>query len=145
MARTRRSKTKTTRRRKTGVSIIGLAETYALLSVASKGAFGTTPIGFFTSVDKDGNTGSNFYGYGYGQNVITLRELMENPFKPQSYGTKGQLALVGDNLKKNAVMMSINMALIPVFFRLGKNLARPAISRTNRLLSKTGIGSTVKL
>jgi hypothetical protein len=127
------------------MSIIGLAETYALLSVATQGAFGTTPIGFFTSVDSAGRTGSNFYGYGYGQNVITLRELIENPFQPQSWGTKGQLALVGDNVKKNALPMAVKMAMIPVAFRLGKSLARPAISRTNRLLSKTGIGSTVKL
>ncbi len=144
MAR-RRSTKKTTRRKKSGISIIGMAETFALLNVATQTMFNTSPVGFLTSVDRTGGTGGNFYGYGYGQNVITLRELMENPFKPQSMGTKGQLALVGDNLKQNGVMGAVQMALIPVAFRFGKQLARPAISRTNRLLNKAGIGSTVKL
>ena len=144
MAR-RRSTKKTTRRRKSGVSIIGMAETFALLNVATQTMFNTSPVGFLTAVDRQGSTGDRFYGYGYGQNVITLRELIENPFKPQSMGTKGQLALVGDNLKNNGVMGAVQMALIPVAFRFGKQLAKPAISRTNRLLNKAGIGSTVKL
>ena len=84
---------------------------------------------------------------GWGQKTITLRELVEYPFKPQvtAGGTKGQLALVGDNIKENFVMGAVQMALIPVAFRFGRQLARPAISRTNRLLNKAGIGSTVKL
>lgn len=122
-----------------------MAETFALLNVATQTMFNTSPVGFLTSVDSKGNTGGGWYGYGYGQNVITLRELIQNPFKPQSMGTKGQLALVGDNLKSNGVMGAVQMALIPVAFRFGKQLARPAISRTNRLLNQAGIGSTVKL
>ena len=123
-----------------------MAETFALLNVATQTMFNTSPIGFLTSVDAKGNTGGGFYGYGFGQNVITLRELVQNPFKPQAvYGTKGQLALVGDNLKNNGVMGAVQMALIPVAFRFGKQLAKPAISRTNRLLNRAGIGSTVKL
>jgi len=145
MARRRSAKKKTTRRKKQGVSIIGLAETFALANVATQTMFNTTPIGFLTSVDSQGNPGGSFYGYGYGQTTITLRELIENPFKPQSFGTKSQLALVGGNLKRNGLKGAVQMALIPVAFRLGKQLARPAISRTNRLLNKTGIGSTVKL
>lgn len=145
MARRRSTKRKTTRRKKSGVSIIGMAETFALLNVATQTMFNTTPVGFLTSVDRQGNTGGSFYGYGYGQNVITMRELIQNPFKPQQFGTKGQLALVGDNLKQNGLMGAVQMALIPVAFRMGKQLARPAISRTNRLLNKAGIGSTVKL
>jgi hypothetical protein len=145
MVRRKSRTTKRTTRRKQGVSIIGVAETFALLNVATQTMFNTTPVGFLTSVNAQGNTGGTVYGYGYGQHVITLRELIENPFKPQSMGTKGQLALVGDNLKQNGLMGAVQMALIPVAFRLGKNLARPAISRTNRLLNKSGIGSTVKL
>jgi len=115
------------------------------MNVATQTMFNTTPVGFLTGVNQQGNASGGFYGYGYGQHVITVRELIENPFKPQSMGTKGQLALVGDNLKKNGLTGVVQMALIPVAFRLGKNLARPAISRTNRLLNKSGIGSTVKL
>lgn len=140
-------KKKTTRRKKQGVSLIGLAETFALANVATQTMFNTTPIGFLTGVNSQGNSTGGFYGYGWGQRTITLRELIENPFNPQvsAGGTKGQLALIGDNLKDNALKGVIQMTLIPVAFRLGKNLARPAISRTNRLLNKTGIGSTVKL
>lgn len=145
MARRRMQRKQTTRRKKSGVSLIGLAETFALVNVATQTMFNTTPVGFLTGVDKDGNSTGGFYGYGYGQTTITLRELIENPFKPQSFGTKGQLALVGGNLKRNGLNGAIQMALIPVAFRLGKQLARPAISRTNRLLNKAGIGSTVKL
>jgi len=145
MARRRTTKKTTRTRRKQGISVIGLAETFALMNVATQTMFNTTPIGFLTGVNQQGSASGGFYGYGYGQHVITVRELIENPFKPQSMGTKGQLALVGDNLKKNGLTGVVQMALIPVAFRLGKNLARPAISRTNRLLNKSGIGSTVKL
>jgi len=37
------------------------------------------------------------------------------------------------------------MILIPLGFKFGKQIARPAISKTNRLLSRAGISSTVKV
>lgn len=146
MARRRMTK-KTTRRKKQGISVISLAETFALANVATQAMFNTTPIGFLTGVNREGQAEGGFYGYGWGQRVITLRELIENPFSPQvtAGGKQSQLSLVGSNLKQNGLEAAVKMAIIPVVFRLGKNLARPAISRTNRLLNKTGIGSTVKL
>ncbi len=49
------------------------------------------------------------------------------------------------NLKSNWVKGATQMVLIPMAFRFGKKLGRPAITRTNRLLNQAGIGSTVKL
>lgn len=138
MAR-RGSSKKTTRRtrRKSGVSVIGLAETYVLTNVMTQAMFRTTPIQFLM--------GGNLSGSG----IITLGELMnpkgrfyDNPDLP---GVQGATYYIQQNLKAQGGKAVANMILIPIAFKLGKSLARPAITRTNRLLSKTGIGSTVKL
>jgi hypothetical protein len=133
------SSRKTTRRtrRKSGVSIIGLAETYVLTNVMTQAMFRTSPIQFLM--------GGNISGSG----IITLGELMnpkgrfyDNPDMP---GVQGATYYIQQNLKAQGGKAVANMILIPIAFRLGKSLARPAISRTNKLLNKVNIGSTVKL
>ena len=68
-----------------------------------------------------------------------------------SYSTPGittsspTMAIVQENLRQNWVMGATAMVTIPLAFRLGKQLARPAISRVNALLRKAGVASTVKV
>jgi len=51
--------------------------------------------------------------------------------------------VLGHNLKKNWMMMAGQMILIPAGFRIGKKLARPALTRTRRLLKDAGLKGTV--
>lgn len=142
----RRNKKKTTRRSKSnGVSLIGVAETYLLLNVATKTLFQNDLASFV--MGRDGGGGNSF--------KINIKEVFMlggqdgSGIYPPSAAKQGisptVFGVMGYNLKKNWMSGVVQMALIPVGFRLGKSLARPAISRTNRLLSKGGIAKTVKL
>lgn len=143
MARRRTRKT-TRRRRKSGISILGVAETVALSNVATQTLFNVNAYDFLMG-------GSNF-----GQaNQITIRELM-NPtqatriqqggFGGQTYTANQQTtALIQQNLQNNWMNGAIQMVTIPLAFRFGKQLAKPAISRINALLRKAGVASTVKV
>lgn len=138
-----RKKKKTTRRsRSNGVSLIGLAETYMLMNVASKTVFNNDLVSFV--MGKDGGGGSSF--------KLNIREVLGGgtagvyaPTAANAGIEQSALGVMGYNLKKNWLNGAIQMVMIPIGFRLGKALARPAISRTNRLLSKGGIAKTVKL
>ena len=142
----RRNKKKTTRRSKSnGVSLIGVAETYLLLNVATKTLFQNDLASFV--MGRDGGGGNSF--------KINIKEVFMLGSQDGSgiYGPSASKAgiaptvfgVMGYNLKKNWMSGVVQMALIPAGFRLGKSLARPAISKTNRLLSKGGIAKTVKL
>lgn len=88
-----------------------------------------------------------------GLNAISLAELFKTNQATSTRrvgGVNQTVALttgkvVMDNLKENWMTGAAGMILIPLGFKFGKQIARPAISRTNRLLSKSGVGSTVKL
>ena len=140
MARKSRKKTQR-RRRKSGISVLGVAETVALSNVATQTLFNVNAWDFVQG-------GSNFGA----ANAITLRELM-NPTQTQtargpggtiSYATN-TMSLVQQNLQQNWIMGATQMVTIPLAFRIGKQLARPAISRVNALLRKAGVASTVRL
>jgi len=127
---------------------LGVAETVALSNVATNTLFNVNAYDFIV--------GGNNFG---GQNQITLREL----FNPMQAGltsttqlagggyfnttasTKPTMALVQENLRSNWIMGATQMITIPLFFRIGKQLARPAISRVNALLRKANVASTVKV
>lgn len=144
MPRKSRRKAKSTRRRKSGVSLIGLAETYMLLNVATQTVLGVTPWNFFTSGYMQGSSsGSGWQKTGDPhQQMITMKEMLQG-------GQSGSGIPIGQaiqsNIKNNWVKGVAGMILIPMAFRIGKNVARPAISRTNRLLKDVGIGKTVKV
>ena len=147
MARRRGRKTQR-RRRKSGISILGVAETVALSNVATQTLFNVNAYDFLMG-------GSGFGGL----NQITIRELM-NPMQTargtvpstggslagRNYTTSGNtMDLVQQNLQANWMNGAIQMVTIPLAFRFGKQLARPAISRINALLRKAGVASTVKV
>jgi len=107
-----------------------------LLNVASRAAFNTDIWQFLTAKSATGSS------------TITLSELISGGsfYDPAHIkGVQGASYYIGDNLKKNWLNAAGMMILIPVGFKFGKQLGRPAISRTNRLLNKAGVGSTVKL
>jgi len=145
MAKRRGRKTQR-RRRNSGISILGVAETVALSNVATQTLFNVNAYDFLM--------GGSSFGTG---NQITIRELM-NPTQVTGYrqgsasgrivrveNTESTMALVQSNLKENWMNGAIQMVTIPLAFRLGKQLARPAISRVNALLRKAGVASTVKV
>jgi len=136
----RRRKKSKTRRKKQGISVIGLAETYMLVNVATQALFNTNPITFVMgSGSKDGYNAA-------GLTAISLKELFQMSQVPTSSSTSFHTTnVIKKNFEANWPNALAGMVLIPVGFKLGKNFARPAISRTNRLLNKSGIGSTVKL
>ena len=134
----RKSKPKKRVNRQKGVSVIGLAETYLLANVATQTMFRTNPIQFFTS---KGEAGSAY---------ISLREIMSpsgrfynNPNTSANEGSAGYYIM--NNIKKQWGTALVQMVTIPLAFRIGRKLAQPAISRTNRLLAKGNIANTVKL
>jgi len=147
MAR-RKPKQKRSRRKKSGVSIIGLAETAVLTSVVTQTLFNVNAYDFFMAASVPSG------------NAMTIRELL-SPSGTQATGMVAQkgaygktsyvqgysptLDLVAQNLKANWVMGGLQMILIPAAFKAGKTIARPAISRANRLLGKANISSTVKV
>jgi hypothetical protein len=136
----RRKKSKSRRRKKTGVSILGLAETYMLLNVATQALFNASPVQFVM-----GDPGSSMSLTGT-QN-ISLKELFQTSQGPR--GTTNSMYdttnIIKTNFEANWGTALAGMILIPIGFRFGKAIARPAISKTNRLLNKSGMGSTVKL
>lgn len=88
-----------------------------------------------------------------GINAISLRELFDvnQATSTRRVGGTTQTTsittgtVVMDNLKANWMTGVAGMILIPMGFKFGKQISRGAISRTNRLLSKAGVSSTVKL
>ncbi len=147
MAR-RKGKKMTRRRRKSGISLLNVAETVALSNVATQTLFNVNAYDFIVG-------GSNF-GAG---NAITLRELF-NPnqttqairqtgssMRPQTYTANAgpTMGLIQANLRENWLMGATGMVTIPLIFRISKQLGRPAISKINALLRKAGVASTVKV
>ena len=137
MAKRRQSKKRRTSRKKQGVSLLGVAETVMLLNVASEAAFNTSAYQFIAGNSAPGSA------------TITLKELISPAGRftdnPNITGVQGPSHYIMSNLKKNWLGAAGMMIVIPLGFKFGKQLARPALTRTNRLLNKSGIGSTVKL
>jgi len=143
---TRRKKKTSRRSRQKGVSILGVAETYMLASAATNTLFNMNALEFVM-----GEPGAPSWGTGAGYNKIGLKELFS---KTQYQGNnkmggigsqRPTMDLIKENLNNNWGSGVASMILIPLGFRVGKQIARPAISRTNRLLGKAGIANTVKV
>ena len=127
----RRRKTKSKRRSKQGVSLLGIAETYMLLNVATQTLFNNDPINFIVGKDSGGPNSA----------VLNVKEMF-------GYGTHGGPGIYGPTADKLGIAQTfgaMTMHNLSIGFRLTKAVARPAISRTNRLLNKAGVGKTVKV
>ncbi len=98
-----------------------------------------------------GAPGSPSWGTGAGYNKIGLKELFsttqyQGNNKMGGIGSqRPTMDLIKENLSDNWASGLTSMIFIPLGFRVGRQLAKPAISRTNRLLGKANIANTVKL
>ena len=108
------------------------------MNAATQTMFRTSPVQFLV-------------GKPSGSATITLSELISpagrfynNPDIPGS-GTAPRTTYIMRNIKAQWTTGLTQMVMIPLAFRLGKAVAKPAISRTNRLLAKGNIANTVKL
>ena len=138
---------KTQRRRKTqGISLINTAETIMLANVATQTLFNVNAYEFIVG-NQAGMTAR-------GANAISLREMFQaNQASYTSRAMGGATTTVNlttfdaikANLAQNYMTGIAGMVLIPLGFKFGKQIARPAINKTNRLLSKAGVSSTVKV
>lgn len=141
MVARRNRKKKPSRRSKTkGVSLIGLAETYLLANAVTMAMFRTNPIQFAIGAPAPGST------------VITARELFNPAGRfydiPDVTGVQGPMYYIRKNLmreKGGGFTAVVQLITIPLLFKLGKNLTRVPVNRTNKLLGDVGIGNTVKL
>jgi len=134
MAR-KRGKKRGRSRRRTAISLIGLAETFALANVATQTFFNANPVTFLV-----GNTSS---GVASGINNLSIREIFMMMSKSST--SSMPMKIIRKNVASNWVTGIAGMVLIPVGFRIGKALARPAITKTNALLGKVGISKTIKV
>ncbi len=141
MARRARGRKTQRRRRKQGISLINTAESIMLANVATQTLFNVNALEFITGNDK-GMTAT-------GVNAISLRELFNTKqVGSTALGTAGSgktTDIIQKNLKDNWVTGSISMVTIPLGFKLGKALSKPAINKINSALRKAGIASTVRL
>ena len=128
----RRKAKRKTRRRKTGVSLVNLAETYMLTNVATQTLFNVNPWTFLVG-DSTGMTAKGFQ-------QLSIKEVFS-----AKQGSLPTTQVIQKNFSQNWMTGVAGMVLIPISFRIGKALARPAISKTNRLLGKVGISKTVKV
>jgi len=138
----RKSKAKRRRTKKTGISILGVAETAMLLNVVSRAMFNNDIVSFVRGKDSGGS--SSF--------TLNLKEIMGGgtagvygPSATRAGIDASALGVIGHNLRNNWVGAAGQMILIPIAFRFGKQIAKPAINRTNRLLTKAKVAKTVKL
>ena len=135
----RRTKKKTRRSRLKGVSALGLAETYMLTNVATQTFFRTNPVTFLM-----GNQSTPFRGAD-GTAAISLFELLKTNQHSSGASQYDTTALIKKNFSQQWTSGLMSMVLIPIGFKMGRAIAKPAISRANRLLGKSGIGNTVKV
>ena len=154
MARKRARKNKRqSSRRKSGISLINLAETVALTNAVTQTAFNTDVYNFVMGGDGlGGNTVA-------GASVISLKELF-NPEQSASVRTMqtgrvgssysqmkvgNTYSLVAQNVRDNWMSGAAQMVLIPIGFKFGRKLAAPAVNKINALLRKAGVASLVKV
>lgn len=147
MAARRRRTTKRRRSRKQSISILGLAEAGLMIGALTKGLFNNSIMGFIlpgsfgTGVSWSGSEG------GEGTAYSTGRTLSLNEFWGVGSGISGYMSpmeSLRENLKANGWNMAVQMITIPLVFKVGKQLARPAINQTNRLIANVGL-KAVKL
>lgn len=143
--RNRRGKSTPRRRPKQGISIIKSAEALALANVATQTLFNVNPVEFVIGNQKGATA--------QGLTAISLKELF-NAKQTGSIGTMaGSIGGVGatttsvimNNLKANAVSGVLGMVLVPAGFRVGRQLAKPAINSINGVLRQLKLSSTVRL
>ena len=145
MAR-RRTTTRRRRRRKQKISILAVTEAGLMTSVIFKGLFNNSVMGFlmpetFQNQLAEGMGWSSQTQEGMVGGFAAGNTLSLNEFFGSGQNTTNSIPVFDQlkfNVKRNGLMMAVNMIVIPASFRLGKTLARPAINQANRLLDNVG-------
>lgn len=132
------------RRRQQGISILKTAEALALANVATQTLFNVNPVEFVIGNEKGMSA--------KGLNAISLRELFNAKQTGTAGGIGGSLmagatttSVITTNLKNNAVSGALGMILVPAGFRVGRQLAKPAINSINNVLKQLKLSGTVRL
>jgi hypothetical protein len=129
-----------------------VAETYLLLNAVTQGAFRTNPIEFLFTPEGMDKIGAD------GTWTVSLPEILFKGTKGRAYGgvtTDTLMQVVRQNLGLDTaggssmnrtgewVKVAFQMVTIPLAFRIGKKLARPALTRTRKMLKDAGLKGTV--
>lgn len=139
-----RKKSKTTRRRKSLISLIDVGTSIVVANATTKAFFGTNAWEFFTA---------GWFGRPNAANSwrLSLNEIVMGAIDPSSgYGmstqwqAQGVGAAIKKNLKDNAVPSILTVALAPVVAKGIKRLARKPIADMNKYVFKP-VGMGVKL
>ncbi|PXY71670.1 MAG: hypothetical protein CXX80_03405 [Methanobacteriota archaeon] len=119
-----------------------------MTSVVFRGLFDTTIPAFFfpgtygTGVGYIAQTAEGMTGAYLSGNAISLSEF----FGVGSQTTQNPPVMdqLKENFTANGLKMCINLLVIPLAFRVGKQVGRPAINQINRLIDNVGL-KAVKL
>ncbi len=113
----RNGKKKAVRRRKQGIKLLNIAETFVQGNIITQGVFGTNPVSFVF-----GDAGPTFAVGGGG---ISIVELVRDP---------SLLETVGSRLMQpeRVLTMGLKSAGANVAFRFGRRFLRNSINRMNR-------------
>ena len=123
------------------------------MNAITQGAFRTNPIEFLVSPSALGGARIGADGTW----TVSLPEILKYGGGPnRAYGgvksdTLAEVVKANLGISKGSAgnrsmqwaMVAGQMITIPLAFRLGKKLAKPAITRTRRILTQTGLRSTV--
>ena len=121
-----------------------------LLNAITEGAFRTSPIEFFLTPKGFNKVGAD------GTWTVSLPEILKMGTSGAAYGgvkSDTLMEVVKSNLGMNSggagnrpnrwVAVAGQMIAIPLAFKFGKKLARPALTRTRALLKQAGLKGTV--
>ena len=149
-AQKRAASARRSRRGKTGTNLLQVAETYMLLNAITQGAFRTSPIEFIMTPKGFSKVGADSTW------VVSLPEILKMGTSGAAYGgvkSDTLMEVVKSNLGMNDggsgnrggewIKVAGQMIAIPLAFRFGKRLAKPALTRTRKLLKDAGLKGTV--
>jgi len=162
MARRKSRKSRSTRRRSSGVNVVNLAQTYLQTSIITQAAFRATPIQFLTGSTTQTTTqkvGSN-YGVTYDVTttgyqpiadgtVLTLPELMGFDAPDGTsipFGGKDSMNAIRANIAANGGIAKplVQTLLLNGGFAVGKKMFSRQRSLLNKAAKMSGLNSMVR-
>jgi len=114
-----------------------------MIGALTKGLFNNSIMGFImpgtygTGVSWQQQTSAGMIGAYSTGNTLSLNEFWGVGSGISGY--KSPMEQMTENIKANGWQMAMKMVAIPIAFRVGKQLARPAINQTNRLIDNIGL------
>jgi len=135
----RRRVKKKGRRRKKNVNLLRLAEAGVMGSIMTRNMAGTSLRNFITN--ENPQDGVTFMELLRGSSAFTTTS--GGPFGGTSVTgamtAGGNLDVVWNNTKANAMPLIVGMISVPIIFRFGKQFAKPVLSPIRGLLRNSGV------